>query len=83
VTLNIVCFRYAAPFDAASLDALNARIVVEVQERGIAVPSTTRIGSKLAIRLNVMNHRTVRADLEATLAAVRAVGAELLERAVP
>ena len=39
VTLNIVCFRYrlAAESDA---DALNARIVVELQERGIAVPST-------------------------------------------
>jgi aromatic-L-amino-acid decarboxylase len=73
VTLNIVCFRYAGLDDAAS-DELNAKIVVELQEQGIAVPSTTRIGGKLAIRLNVMNHRTTPADLDATLAAVLAAG---------
>jgi glutamate/tyrosine decarboxylase-like PLP-dependent enzyme len=79
VTLNIVCFRYAGLEDAVS-DALNAEIVVELQERGIAVPSTTRIGGKLAIRLNVMNHRTTPADLDTTLAGVLAVGADLLGR---
>jgi aromatic-L-amino-acid/L-tryptophan decarboxylase len=78
VTLNVVCFRYEAPLDDAACDALNARIVVELQERGIAVPSTTRIGGKLAIRLNVMNHRTTPADLDATLDAVPAIARELL-----
>jgi glutamate/tyrosine decarboxylase-like PLP-dependent enzyme len=77
VTLNVVCFRYAAPADEAACDALNARIVVELQERGIAVPSTTRTGGKLAIRMNVMNHRTTQADLDVTVDAVLAVGAEL------
>jgi aromatic-L-amino-acid/L-tryptophan decarboxylase len=80
VTLNIVCFRYAAPLDAPGCDALNGRIVVELQERGIAVPSTTRIDGKLAIRMNVMNHRTTQADLDAALAGVLALGEELLER---
>jgi len=80
VTLNIVCFRYAATPDAGACDALNARIVVELQERGIAVPSTTRIGGKLAIRLNVMNHRTTQADLDATVEAVSTVAKDLLER---
>ena len=78
VTLNIVCFRYAAPLEEEACDALNARIVVELQERGIAVPSTTRIGGKLAIRLNVMNHRTTQADLDATLEAVLSVGKDVL-----
>jgi aromatic-L-amino-acid decarboxylase len=80
VTLNIVCFRYApASLDIASSDALNGRIVVELQERGIAVPSTTRVGGRLAIRLNIMNHRTTADDLEQTLAAVLAIGAEALK----
>jgi aromatic-L-amino-acid decarboxylase len=78
VTLNVVCFRYEAPLDDAAVDRLNARIVVELQERGIAVPSTTRIGGKLAMRLNVMNHRTTPADLDAVLAAVPAIANELL-----
>jgi glutamate/tyrosine decarboxylase-like PLP-dependent enzyme len=80
VTLNIVCFRYAAALDEAACDALNARIVVELQERGIAVPSTTRIGGRLAIRMNVMNHRTTQADLDATLDAVLTVAKDVLER---
>jgi aromatic-L-amino-acid decarboxylase len=78
VTLNIVCFRYAAPLDPAACDALNGKIVIELQERGIAVPSTTRINGKLAIRMNVMNHRTTQPDLDATLAAVLTLGKELL-----
>ncbi len=69
VTLNVVCFRYEGG-DAAGLDAVNARIVVELQERGIAVPSTTRIGGKLAIRMNVMNHRSTAADLDAVIDAI-------------
>jgi aromatic-L-amino-acid decarboxylase len=83
VTLNIVCFRYVAPLDDASLDALTGRIVVELQERGIAVPSTTRINGKLAIRMNVMNHRTTQDDLELTLAAVVAIGQDVFDRATP
>jgi aromatic-L-amino-acid/L-tryptophan decarboxylase len=80
VTLNIVCFRYAAGLDEAACEALNGNIVVELQERGIAVPSTTRIDGKLAIRLNIMNHRTTPADLTATLDAVLAVAADILDR---
>lgn len=85
VALNIVCFRYTPPrahgmleelYDRTT-DDLNARIVIELQERGLAVPSTTRVAAKLAIRLNIMNHRTTQTDLEATLKAVLAVGTEL------
>ncbi len=75
VTLNIVCFRYAPPVGEPERDALNAAIAVDLQERGIAVPSTTHVDGRLALRLNVMNHRTTAADLDVTLAAVLAAGA--------
>ena len=59
VSLNIACFRYHAPgLDPAALDRLNAAIVVELHERGIAAPSTTQIGGRLAIRACLCNHRT-------------------------
>jgi glutamate/tyrosine decarboxylase-like PLP-dependent enzyme len=85
VTLNIVCFRYAPPCPPGLPDEryeretgeLNARIVIELQERGIAVPSTTRAAGKLAIRLNIMNHRTTQSDLNTTIEAVLTIGAEL------
>ena len=85
VTLNIVCFRYVPPHPAGEpdevservTDELNARLLIELQERGLAVPSSTRVDGKLALRMNVMNHRTTQADLDAALAAVLAVGKEL------
>ncbi len=54
VSLNIVCFRYRCQ-DA---DRVNARIVVDLQESGVAAPSTTRINGELAIRAAITNHRT-------------------------
>ena len=86
VTLNIVCFRYVPPRNPGDPDELseracdefNARLVIEVQERGMAVPSTTRVDGRLALRLNVMNHRTTQADLDEVLAGIVAVANELL-----
>ena len=46
VGLNVVCFRYVGeggPGDPRALGALNRRILVELQEEGLAVPSHTRI----------------------------------------
>jgi len=54
--LNIVCFRYQGS------DALNAELVVRLQESGAYVPSTTTIGGRLAIRAAIVNHRTTRED---------------------
>ena len=79
VTLNIACFRLRA--DALStehLDQLNEDIVAELQERGLAAPSTTRIAGKLCIRVNITNHRTRDADIDLLVASVLAIGAELL-----
>ena len=78
VTLNIACFRLRVDgLSANALDQLNEDIVAELQLRGIAAPSTTRIGGKLAIRANITNHRTRDADIGILLAAVRTIGAEL------
>ena len=70
VPLNIVCFRVRAA--DADADALNREIVADVQESGIAAPSTTMIGGKLAIRAAIVNHRTGPADTDAMVGAVLA-----------
>ena len=70
VALNIVCFRLRGD-DA---DELNRRIAVELQESGIAAPSTTVIDGKIAIRAAIVNHRTGFADIDALLAATLAFG---------
>ena len=79
VELNIVCFRYRAE----DSDRVNEEIVVALQESGIAAPSTTRIGGRLAIRAAIVNHRTDRAEIDAlvdnTLAQGRALKACLTQ----
>jgi len=71
VALNIVCFRYRAE-DA---DRVNRQIVVNLQESGIAAPSTTTLDGRLAIRCAIVNHRTDACDIDALVAAVLEFGA--------
>jgi glutamate/tyrosine decarboxylase-like PLP-dependent enzyme/GNAT superfamily N-acetyltransferase len=69
--LNIVNFRYRrAGLDAAALDALNQRILVQLQESGFAVPSSTVLQGRFTIRCAIVNHRSTRADFEALVAEV-------------
>jgi len=72
VTLNIVCFRFIAA--NGDLDRLNADIVADVQEAGIAAPSTTMVQGALAIRAAIVNHRTTYDDIEIMVDAVLAIG---------
>ncbi len=80
VSLNIVCFRFIWPdADPEALDLINGEIVTELQERGIAAPSTTQLDGALAIRVNITNHRSRQADFDILVEAVLALGAALLE----
>jgi glutamate/tyrosine decarboxylase-like PLP-dependent enzyme len=72
VALNIVCFRYAGR--GADLDRLNADIVADLQEAGMAAPSTTTIDGRLAIRAAIVNHRTEAADVDRLVDSVLAIG---------
>jgi glutamate/tyrosine decarboxylase-like PLP-dependent enzyme len=70
--LNIVCFRYRGD------DRLNADIVADLQETGVAAPSMTMINGRAAIRACLMNHRSETSDVEALVSAVLATGRERL-----
>ncbi len=75
VPLSIVCFRFAPPgAPPQTLDQVNGEIVAELQESGVAAPSTTRLKGALVIRANITNHRCRREDLEVLVAAVVAAG---------
>jgi aromatic-L-amino-acid/L-tryptophan decarboxylase len=71
VQLNIVCFRYRA----ADAGKVNGDIVIDIQESGIAAPSTTVLDGRLAIRAAIVNHRTDTCDVDALVAAVLEFGA--------
>ena len=78
VPLNVVCFRYREPgLTDAELDLLNERLLVRLQEDGIAVPSSTVLRGRFCLRVAITNHRTRRDDLEALVAASVELGREL------
>ncbi|MDQ5897881.1 MAG: aromatic-L-amino-acid/L-tryptophan decarboxylase, partial [Pseudomonadota bacterium] len=85
VALNIVCLRYVGAAgerpDDATLDALNAELVADLHESGVAAPSTTTIGGRTAVRVALVNHRTVEADLDLLLEALHRFGQQRLRQA--
>lgn len=79
VSLNIVCYRYRhSGLSESEHNDLNRKIVVELQCRGIAAPSSTELRGVAAIRVCLTNHRTRKSDLEQLLVATRQMAAELL-----
>lgn len=64
IPLNIVCFRYRGDATMEKLDLINKEIVMTLQEKGIASPSSTLIGGKYAIRVAITNHRSTLADFD-------------------
>jgi glutamate/tyrosine decarboxylase-like PLP-dependent enzyme len=70
VALKVVCFRYRAEHP----DSVNRNIVADLQESGIAAPSTTTVNGSLAIRAAIVNHRTGKSDIDALVRAVIATG---------
>ncbi|MCH4090338.1 MAG: pyridoxal-dependent decarboxylase [Acetobacter sp.] len=77
VTLDIVCFRLLDPaLTDEQLDHLNGEVVKDVQESGLAVPSTTRVNGRLVIRAAIVNHRTMAADVDRMVDAVLSLAAK-------
>jgi aromatic-L-amino-acid decarboxylase len=55
---------------------VNGDIVIDIQESGIAAPSTTLLDGQLAIRAAIVNHRTDICDIDALISAVLDFGAQ-------
>ncbi|MGH8494777.1 MAG: pyridoxal phosphate-dependent decarboxylase family protein [Gammaproteobacteria bacterium] len=76
--LNIVNYRYnPGGLTQGELDALNKKLLVELQVRGIAAPSSTRLDGRFSIRVCITNHRSRRADFELLIAETLRIGREL------
>ncbi|MEO8012620.1 MAG: pyridoxal-dependent decarboxylase [Polaromonas sp.] len=79
VAMNICCLRYRAPGqDELAVDRLNDEIVVQLQVQGLAAPSTTLVNGRNAIRVNITNHRTTRADMDMLILEIDRIGQELM-----
>ena len=78
--LSIVCFRYAPARlrgDAGALDALNERLMQDVQASGEAFLTQTTLRGRFALRACVLHYATTQADIAALVDVVRETGARL------
>ncbi len=73
--LNIVCFRFTANgLDEAALNELNSELLMQLQESGIAMLSSTIINGKYVLRVAITNHRSRREDFELLVREVLRLG---------
>lgn len=70
-SMNIVNFRFVpASKDEQDLNVLNAEILMQLHESGVAAPSSTVLHNRFAIRVAICNHRSRREDFDALIDAV-------------
>jgi aromatic-L-amino-acid decarboxylase len=76
-TLSICCFRYVSP-RVADLDRLNQLLHRRLMRENRIMPSTTRVGGKLALRPCFVGARTTEVEARELLADVLRIGAGLV-----
>jgi glutamate/tyrosine decarboxylase-like PLP-dependent enzyme len=74
--LSVVNFRFRGTGrrSVQVLNDINARLVAEIQKRGIAIPSSYSVAGKNSIRVCNLNHRSSDSDFEALVAAAVLIG---------
>ncbi|HXV73342.1 MAG TPA: hypothetical protein VD713_01300, partial [Sphingomonadales bacterium] len=78
VSLNVVAFRFnPGGLAADQLNLLNNRLLIEIQNRGVAVPSSTFLNGAFCLRVAIVNHRSRMEDFETLASSAEAIGAEL------
>lgn len=78
IGLDIVCFRYdPGGMDTETLNALNRRLLIDLQESGVAAPSYTTLGEVYCLRVAISNHRSRFADFDILVDKVLEIGRRL------
>jgi len=78
VSLNVVNFRYIRKVvDDETLDEVNKEIEIELQERGIAVPSIVVIHGRKYLHAAITNHRSQKRDFDMLVDEVVRIGERL------
>jgi aromatic-L-amino-acid/L-tryptophan decarboxylase len=86
VGMDIVCFRHRHDgmgdrVDDSVRNERNKEILLRLQERGIAAPSSTTLHGQYCIRVAIANHRSTYEDFDALVAAVLEIGEEVCQGA--
>jgi glutamate/tyrosine decarboxylase-like PLP-dependent enzyme len=75
IGLDIVCFRYnPGGLEIEALNSLNQRLLVELQESGVAAPSYTTLGGAYCLRVAISNHRSRFEDFDLLIQEVLRIG---------
>lgn len=81
IGMDIVCFRFnPGGLDENALDALNKEILMQLHERGVAVPSYTTLGDRYCLRIAISNHRSTQEDFDLLAREVVRIGKEILKQ---
>jgi glutamate/tyrosine decarboxylase-like PLP-dependent enzyme len=81
VFLNIVCFRFfRSDVSAKIIDDLNKKIVIELQENGIAVLSWTLLNNQCVMRAAIFNHRSLAKDFDVLVIKIVEIGNKLVSK---
>jgi glutamate/tyrosine decarboxylase-like PLP-dependent enzyme len=82
--LNIVCFRFVAPgLPPGALNALNEELLLRLHESGVAVPTSTTLRGRYALRCAITNHRSRREDFALLVDTVTRLGQALVAEGAP
>ncbi len=80
VAMSIVCYQFVgSDLKQDQTNDLNKEILISLQEKGIASPSSTILKGQYAIRVCIVNHRTKKADLDLLINKTVAIGMALLK----
>jgi glutamate/tyrosine decarboxylase-like PLP-dependent enzyme len=80
VPMNIVCFRYVGEaIEEKYLNHINLEVLMQLQEKGIASPSSTILQGKFAIRVAITNQRTETKDLDIFVDSCIRLGEEITQ----
>lgn len=78
IGLDIVCFRFnPGNMNDERLSALNKEILIQLHERGIAVPSYTTLQGRYCLRIAIANYRSRQEDFDLLAREVVGIGQEL------
>jgi aromatic-L-amino-acid decarboxylase len=78
VSMNIVCYRFnPGGLSEEALHSINKELLMQLQEKGIAAPSSTILQGKYVIRVANVNHRSRKEDFEVLVKASVQLGTEI------
>jgi glutamate/tyrosine decarboxylase-like PLP-dependent enzyme len=73
--LDIVCFRFVQKdLDTDALNDLNRKILVRLQEGGVAAPSYTTLNGHYCLRVAISNHRSQFEDFDMMIEEILRIG---------